>query len=67
MSTSRCRGEIGAPVDVQASGDGGARNEDVRHRVVSNEMERSRPEVGETILDGATRQFPDTRESPCIV
>ena len=67
MSASRYRGEIGAPEDVQAPGDGGARNDDVRHRDVSNEIERTKPEVGETIPGGATRQFPDTRESPCIV
>ena len=48
-------------------GDGGARNEDVRHRDVSNEIERTKPEVGETITGGATRQLSDTRESPCIV
>ena len=67
MATSKYPGELGAPEDVQAQGDGCARNEDMRHRDVSNEMERARPEVGETIPDGATRQLPDTRESPCIV
>ena len=45
----------------------GSRNEDVRHRVVSNTMERTKPEFGETIPDGATRLFSDARESPCIV
>ena len=67
MATSKYRGEIGAPDDVPALGDGGARNEDVRHRDVSNEIERTKPEVGETITGGATRQLSDTRESPCIV
>ena len=67
MATSKYRGDIGAQDDVQAPGDGGARNEDVRHRDVSNEIERTKPEVGETSLNGATRQFLDTRESPCIV
>ena len=55
MATSKYRGEIGAPDDVPALGDGGARNEDVRHRDVSNEIERTKPEVGEIIPDGATR------------
>ena len=67
MSTSRYRGEVGAPDDIQAPGDGGARDEDTRHVDVSNEMERTKPEVDETIPDEAARQFPDTRESPCIV
>ena len=67
MATSKYRGEIGAPDDVPAPGDGGARNEDVRHRDVSNKIERTKPEVGEAIAGETTRQFPDTRESPCIV
>ena len=67
MATSKFRAEIGAPNDVPALGDGGARDEDVRHRDVSNGIERTKPEVGEIVAGGITRQFPDTRESPCIV
>ena len=67
MSTSRYRGEIGAPDDVRALGCGGARDKGARHLDVSDEMEKMKPEVDETIPDGATRQLSDTRKPPCIV
>lgn len=66
MATSKHCGGIGAPDEVQALGDGGARNEDVHYREVSNVMERTKPEFGETIPDGTTRLFPDARKSTCI-
>lgn len=67
MATSYHRGGIGEPDGVPTPGDCGAGNEDVDHREVSNAMERTKPEFGDTIPDGATRLFPDARESPCIV
>ena len=67
MSTAGHRGEIETPDDIQAPGDGSVRNKDARHLDVSNEMERIKPEVDETIPDGATRQLSDTRKPPCIV
>ena len=66
MATSKHRGGIGAPDEVQALGDCGAGNEDVHHRDVSNAMERTKPEFGESIPDEAKRLFRDARESPCI-
>ena len=46
MATSKHLGGIGAPDEVQALRDCGARNEDVHHREVSNGMERTKPESG---------------------
>ena len=67
MSTSRYRGEIEAPDDIRAPGDGSVRGRDARHLDVLNEMERMKLKCDETILDGATRQLSDTRKPPCIV
>ena len=67
MSTSRYRGEIEAPDDIQAPDDGSVRDKGPRHLDVSNEMQKMKPEVDETILDGATRQLSDMRKPPCIV
>ena len=66
MSPSICRGEIGATDDIQTPGDGGARNGDAHYRYAANEVERTRPEVGATIPDGATRQLPTTGGPSCI-
>ena len=67
MSKSSCRGAFGSSDVVRAPADVDARNEDARHRDVSNEMESTNPEVDATIPDGDTKQLPDTREPSCIV
>ena len=67
MARSNHRGGIGKSDEVPTLGDCGAGDEDVHYREVSNRMEKIEPEFGQTIPDGATRLFPDARESPCIV
>jgi len=53
MATSKHLGGIGTPDEVQAPSNCGAGNEDVHHRDVSNAMERTKPESGESIPDEA--------------
>ena len=53
MATSHHRGGIGEPDGVPTPGGCGFRNEDVHHREVSNAMERTKPEFGETIPVGS--------------
>ena len=67
MATSKHRGGMGAPDEVQAPRDCGAGNEDVHHRDVSNTMERTKPEFGEVAPDETKSLIPDAREWPCIV
>ena len=67
MATSRHLDGIGTPDEAPAPCDCGAGNEGVHHRDISNAMEKTKPELGESPPDEARRLFPDARESPCIV